>query len=69
MYKLVSSAKDTNDLSIGFDQSRNRKREELTNMKNQKRKYHFRLMLIDVFVVAEHRTKATYGLGLKLTFT
>ena len=40
MYKLITSAKDTNDLFIGFDRDRNRKRGELTNNKNQKGKYH-----------------------------
>ena len=29
MYKLISSSKDSNDLSIGFDTSRNRRRNEL----------------------------------------
>ena len=31
MYKLITSAKDTDDLSIGFDRDRGRRREELTN--------------------------------------
>ena len=38
MYKLISSAKDTNDISIGFDQNRNRRRDELINDKTVKRK-------------------------------
>ena len=29
MYKVITSSKDSNDLSIGFDYSRNRKRDEL----------------------------------------
>ena len=30
MYKLITSSKDSDDLSVGFDNSRNRRREELT---------------------------------------
>ena len=40
MYKLLTSASDTNDLSIGFDRDRNRRQRELTNNKNQKGEYH-----------------------------
>ena len=29
MYKLITSSKDSNDLSIGFDHSRNRRRDQL----------------------------------------
>ena len=29
MYKLITSSKDSNDLSIGFDNSRNRRKDEL----------------------------------------
>ena len=38
MYKLVFSAEDIDDLSIGFDRDRGRRRQELTNNKNIKRK-------------------------------
>ena len=69
MYKLTSGATDTNDLSTGFDHSRNRRRDELTSDKNIKSKYHLRIMLKDVFVFAEHQEKATYGLSYKLTIT
>ena len=34
MYKLISSSKKSDDIPIGFDRSRNRKRDELTNNKN-----------------------------------
>ena len=34
MYKLINSAKDSDDLSMGFDRSRDRRRQELTNNKN-----------------------------------
>ena len=37
MYKLITSSKDSNDLSIGFDNSRNRRRDELALNKNKKR--------------------------------
>ena len=29
MYKLITSSKDSNDLSVGFDNSRNRRKDEL----------------------------------------
>ena len=69
MYKLITSAKDTNDLSIGFDRDRNRRQRELTNNKNQKGKFHLRIMLKDIFGFAEWQEKGTYGLGYKLTLT
>ena len=69
MYKLITSSKDSNDLSIGFDHSRNRRRDELALNKNIKGKYHVKIMLKDVFGFAEHQEKATYGLGYKLTLT
>ena len=69
MYKIITSSKDSNDLSIGFDNSRNRRRDELTLNKNIKGKYHVKIMLKDVFGFAEHQEKATYGVGYKLTLT
>ena len=63
MYKLVTSARDANGLSIGFDQHRGRRRDELTSNKNKKDKYHLRIMLKDVFGFVEAQEKATYGLG------
>ena len=69
MYKLITSSKDSNDLSIGFDYSRNRRRDEIALNKNIKGKYHVKIMLKDVFGFAEHQEKATYGLGYKLTVT
>ena len=69
MYKLITSCKDSNDFSIGFDYSRNRRRDELALNKNIKGKYHLKIMLKDVFGFAEHEQKATYGLGYKLTLT
>ena len=69
MYKLLSSSKGSDDLSIGFDRDRNRKKRELTNNKNFKGKYHLRIYLKDIFGFAEYQEKGTYGLGYKLTLT
>ena len=63
MYKLISSAKDSNDLSIGFNHSRNRRKDELTANKSVKGKYHPKVLLKDVFGFAECQEKPTYGLG------
>ena len=38
MYKLLTSSKGSDDLSIGFDRDRNRRKRELTNTKNIKGK-------------------------------
>ena len=43
MCKTKTSAKDTDDLSIGFDPSRNRRRDGLTNNKNIEGKYRVRI--------------------------
>ena len=69
MYKLLSSSKGSDDLSIGFDRSRDRRKRELTNNKNLKGKYHVRFYLKDNFGHAECQEKGTYGLGYKLTLT
>ena len=69
MYKLLTSSKGSDDLSIGFDRDRNRRQRELTNNKTQKGKHHIRIYLKDIFGFAEHQDKGTYGLGYKLTLT
>ena len=69
MYKLLTSSKGSDNLSICFDRDRTRRRNELTNNKNIKGKYHVRIYLKDVFGFAEYQEKATYGLGYKLTMT
>ena len=69
MYKLLTSSKDSDDLSIGFDRNRGRRKNELSNNKNIKGKYHIRIYLKDIFGFAEHQEKGTYGLGYKLTLT
>ena len=68
MCKLITSAKDTDDLSIGFDRDRGRRQRELTN-NNIKGKYHLRIMLKHVFAFAQHQNKASFGLCYKLTLT
>ena len=69
MYKLLTSCKDGDDLSIGFDRNRGRRKNELTNDKSIKGKYHIRIYLKDIFGFAEHQEKGTYRLGYKLTLT
>ena len=69
MYKLLTSSRGSDDLSIGFDRDRNSRKRELTNNKNIKGKYHMRIYLKDIFRFAEHQEKATYVLGYKLTLT
>ena len=69
MYKLLPSSRDTDDLSIGFDRDRKRRKRELTNNKNIKFKYHMRIYLKDIIGFAELQEKVTYGLGYKLTLT
>ena len=49
MYKLVTSYKDNDDLSFGFHRDRERKKNELTNNKIIKGKYHIRIYLKDIF--------------------
>ena len=69
LYKLLTSSGNSDDLSVGFDRDRNRRKRELSNNKNIKGKYHMRIYLKDIFGFAEHQEKATYGFGYKLTLT
>ena len=69
MYKLLTSSRGSDDLSIGFDRDCGRRQRELTNNKNIKGKYHVRIYLKDIFGFTEYQEKATYGLGYKLTMT
>ena len=69
MYKLLSSSKGSDDLSIGFDRDRGRKQRALANNKTQKGKFHVRIYLKDVFGFVEYQEKGTDGLGYKLTLT
>ena len=65
MCKLVTSAKDSNGLSIGFARDRNRRQDELTNNKNLKGKCHVRNMFKDTFSFAEHQENLLTALVLK----
>ena len=57
LYKLVTSARNSDYLSIGFDRDRERRKRELTNNKNIKGKYHVTIMLRDIFGFAQHQKK------------
>ena len=57
MYKLLTSSKDSDDLSIGFDRNRGRRKNELSNNKTIKGKYHIRIHLKDIFGFSEHQEK------------
>ena len=63
MYKLSTSNRGSDDLSIGLDRSRDRRKRELSDNKNIKGKYHVRIYLKGMFGFTEHQEKATYGLG------
>ena len=69
IYKLLTSSKDSDDLSIGFDRDCGRRKRELTNNKNVKGKYQMRIYLKNIFGFAEHQEKGTYGLGYRLIMT
>ena len=69
MYKLLSSSRDSDDLSIGFDRSRDKRKLELLDNKTQKGKFHLRIYLKDVFSFAEYQETGTFGLSYRLTLT
>ena len=58
MYKSLSSSRDSNDLSIGFNRSRDSRKSELLNNKTQ-----------NVFGFAEHQQVGTFGMGYRLILT
>ena len=64
--KLVTSAKDTHDLSFGFDRYHRRRQRELTKNKNTKRKYDVRIDIKVFFGFPQYQEKGTYGLDYKL---
>ena len=43
LYNLLTSSKGSDDLSIGFDRSRDRRKPDLTKIKNIKGNYHLRI--------------------------
>ena len=67
MYNLKTSARESEDLSIGFDRSRDKRKHELTNNKTIKGEYHVSIYLRDVFRFAQWQEKGTVFLGSKLT--
>ena len=69
MYKLLTSARRSDDLFIGFHRSRDNRKQELTNNKIIKGKYQVSIHLRDVFRFAQKQEKGTAGLGYKLTST
>ena len=69
IYNLIISARDTDDLSIGFDRDRNREQREIITNKIITGKYHNRFYLKGVFGFAGHQEKATFALSYKLTLT
>ena len=69
MSKLLSSSERSDDPSIGFDRSTDRRKRELTNNKKIKGNYHVRIFLRDIFGFAEHQETATHGMGYNLTLT
>ena len=66
MYKLISSSRDSDDLSIGFHRSIEAQEKALTNNKKTQGNYHVRNCLKDIFGSAEHQNNCAYGLGYKL---
>ena len=67
MHKLISSSRDSDELSIGSHRSNAVRERELTNNKTTKGNYHVRIYLKDILGFAEHHNFCTYGLGYKLT--
>ena len=66
-YKLISSSRDSNNLSIAFYRSIEVREREITDNKTTKGKYQVRIYLKDIFGFAENQYNCTYGLGYKLT--
>ena len=64
-YKLITTAIDTDDLSIGFYRDPGKRQQQLTNNKTQKGTVRLRIMLKDIFGFLEHQEKSTYVLGFK----
>ena len=69
LYKLLSSSKDSDDLALVFDRSKDRRKQELTTNETQKVKFHLRIYLKDVFGFAEYQETGTFGLFYRLTLT
>ena len=67
IYKLLTSSRGSDDMSIDFDRDRGRRQKELKIYKDIKGKYHIRCYLKNNFVYVDHQEKATHGSGQKLT--
>ena len=67
MYKLISSSRDSDDLSIVFHQNNGARGKELTNNKTIKGNYHVRIYIKDVFGFVEHHDNCPYGSGYQST--
>ena len=67
LYKLETSSRGSDDLSLGFDRSRDRGKQVLTNSKTLKGNYHVTIMLSVIFAFAAHQLTGTLGLGYQLT--
>ena len=57
MYKLLTSSRGSDDLSIGFDGDHYKRQRELTTNKNQKGEHHGTIKLKGHFGFAEHQEK------------
>ena len=66
MHTLISSSKDSDDLSIGLHRSIEAQERGLTKNKT-KGIYHVRIYLQDVFGLAQYQENCSYGLNYKLT--
>ena len=69
MNKLLTSARRSDDLFIGFDRSRDKRKQELTNNKNIKGKKHVKNYGKNIFGFAEHQERGTSVIGYKLALT
>ena len=69
LYKLTTSARRSDDLSIGFNRDRGRTQRKLTNNKNMKLNHQGRNLLRDIFGFAEHQEKATLSIEYKIVLT
>ena len=67
MQKLLSSSKESDDLSIGFHGSIEAQERKVTKTKQIKGIFLLEFFLKDVFGFAEHEYNCTYGLGYTIT--
>ena len=61
MYKIITSCRGSDELSIGFDRSGDRRKQELTNDKTIKGKHHVTIMLKDILVLLNIKKKEFTG--------